>query len=158
MSSTPRSLYGYTSGGEPVFGADEPNSRTHTPLPSRSKSTPVNAEELRRALLARRRTETDPRLLSADLLTSDEESSSRYQSSHSIEFLVADNWDHNFDLQSQLEQQWRPSDMVLRSPPLQRRNSLSAEEPRPAGSNLGRLPPHPAQPGQQTQGQSTLRT
>ena len=45
--------------------------------------------------------------------------------------------------------------MVLHSPPLQRRNSTSTEEPRPVASNTGRLPPHPAQPGQQTPGQQT---
>ena len=42
--------------------------------------------------------------------------------------------------------------MVVHSPPLSRRNSVSNEDPRQGGLNRRAPPPHPAQPGQSTQG------
>ena len=142
MSSTPRSLFGYTSRGDPVIGEDDPNSRTRTPLSTSSKSTPVCPKELTRALLARRRTETDPRILSADLLTSDEDDQSRYQSSTSLEWLNSNEWDHDFDLHSKLVEGWRRRGM-LRSPPLSRRSSVSATDSAAAGGSNPERPPPP---------------
>ena len=118
MSSTPRSLEGFTSAGEAVFGEDEPTSGTYTPVPgpSWSKSTPVDAHQLARALLYRRRTDTEGRFLSKDVLSSDDESGSGYVSTHSAE------WDHEYDLSSHLQQDWVQRRGMERTPPPIRRN------------------------------------
>ena len=136
MSSTPRSLCGFTSRGDPAFGDDEPPSSTYTPVPDpdRPKSTPVDAAELTRALLARRKTETDPRLLSRDLFTDDSDAGSGYQSTHSVE------WDHEFDLGSNLQQDQVTINRMQRTPPQSRQSSvdrLATHPPLPPSRGAG---------------------
>ena len=139
MSSTPRSLCGYTSRGEAVFGVDEPNSRTYTPLPdpNRPKSAPVDPYELTKALLARKRTETNPHLLSGDLFTSDSDDASAFQSTHSLEWLSQDPWDHEFDLGSTLQQNFSKETPMQRTPPLSRRGSVNQVDLPPPPRTIG---------------------
>ena len=152
MSSSPRPLRGFTSRGSAIFGEDEPTSGTYTPLQGydRTKSTPVDAKELAHALLNRRRTETDARFLSNDFLSSEDESASGYQSHHSAE------WDHEFDLRSELQQVWIREQGMQRTPPTSRRETTHTAPP--PGENTATAPAGESQSGRNAGDSASMAT